>query len=160
RRMAPLTAAILALVFISSVTAQKQKASHQPGKPVIWADPGAVEGLDFAAGAGGRAHMPNPPFTFVEENLSGSNPKVRVTDANGTKWMVKFGSEVNAETFATRIAWAAGYFVEPAYFVPSGRIEKVGKLERAKSAIKSDGSFTNARFEMHHDKGVKKLDDE
>jgi hypothetical protein len=24
-----------------------------------------------------------------------------------------------AETFATRIAWAAGYFVEPNYFLPS-----------------------------------------
>src|SRR5262249_58674885 len=123
-------------------------------------DPSAVEGLDFAAGAGGRAHMPNPPFTFVEENLSGSNPKVRVTDANGTKWTAKFGSEVNAETFATRIAWAAGYFVELAYFVPSGKIEKLGHLDRAKKSVRPDGSFTDSRFELHREKGVKKLQEE
>src|SRR5262245_39709829 len=131
RKMAPLIAATLALVFITSVTAQKQKASHQPGKPVIWADPGAVERLDFASGAGGRMGSPKPPFVFVEESLNGSNPKVRVKDANGATWTAKFGSEVNAETFATRIAWAVGYFVEPAYFVPSGKIEKLGPLERA-----------------------------
>src|SRR5215813_12117771 len=160
RRMAPLTAAILALVFISSVTAQKQKAPVQRGTPVLWADPGAVERLDFVAGAGGRTNAPKPPFTFIEENLNGTNPKVRVSDANGNKWTVKFGSEVNAETFATRMAWAAGYFVEPAYFVPSGKILNVGKLERAKNSVKSDGSFADARFELRRDKGVKKLDDE
>lgn len=167
RRVSPLVAAVLAFVFISPVTAQKPnattqkpKAPVQPGKPVIWADPGVVERLDFAAGPGGRAKMPKPPFTFIEENLSGTNPKVRVSDANGNRWTAKFGTEVSAETFATRIAWAAGYFVEPAYFVPSGRIEKLGPLERAKSHIKPDGSFTGARFEAQREKGVRKLDEE
>src|SRR5262249_7712629 len=160
RRMAPLTAAILALVFISSVTAQKQKAPKPLAARVLWADPGAVERLDFVAGPGGQANTPKPPFTFIEEDLHGSNPKVRVSDANGNRWTVKFGSEVNSETFATRMAWAAGYFVEPAYFVPSGKIQNVGKLERAKNSVKSDGSFTDARFELRREKGVKKLDDE
>lgn len=160
QRTLPLIAAILALVFSASATAQKQKAPGKSGKPVIWADPGAVEQLDFTAGAGGKANTPKPPFTFIEEDLHGTNPKVRVSDANGNTWTVKFGSEVNAETFATRMAWAAGYFVEPAYFVPSGKIQNVGKLERAKSSIKSDGSFSDARFELHREKGVKKLDDE
>jgi hypothetical protein len=159
-RTAPLVAAILALVFSPAAIAQKQKAPIQRGTPVIWADPGAIERLDFVAGAGGQTNAPKPPFTFIEENLNGTNPKVRVSDANGNKWTVKFGSEVNAETFATRLAWAAGYFVEPAYFVPSGKIQNVGKLERAKNSIKSDGSFTEARFELHRDKGVKKLDEE
>ena len=160
RRMAPLTAAILALVFISSVTAQKQKAPKPPAARVLWADPGAVERLDFVGGIGGRRNAPKPPFSFVEESMSGTIPKVRISDANGALWMVKFGSEVNAETFATRIAWAAGYYVEPDYFIPSGKIEKLGPLSRAKKFIQPDGSFTAARFERHHDKGVKKLDDE
>jgi hypothetical protein len=159
-RTALLIAAILALVFSPAATAQKQKAPKKSGAPVLWADPGAVERLDFVAGAGGHANFPTPPFTFIEENLSGSNPKVRVSDAKGNRWNVKFGSEVNAETFATRMAWAAGYFVEPDYFVPSGKIQNVGKLERAKNSIKSDGSFTEARFELHREKGVKKLGDE
>jgi len=160
RKMAPLVTVIIALGFISSATAQKKKAPPQPGRPVIWVDPGAVELMDFVGGAGGRANAPKPPFTFVDENLAGSNPKVRVTDVRGTRWMVKFGSEVNAETFATRLAWAAGYFVEPDYFVPSGRIEKLGALTRAKKSVRPDGGFTAARFERHHEKGVKKLDGE
>jgi len=160
RKMAPLVAAVVALGFISSATAQKQKGPLQSGKPVIWADPGAVERLDFASGVGGRANAPRPPFTFIEESLSGSNPKVRVRDANGAEWTAKFGTEVNAETFATRIAWAVGYFVEPAYFVPSGKVEKLGALDRAKKNFGSDGSFTEARFERRREKGVKKLEDE
>jgi len=160
RKTAPLIAVTLALGFISSVTAQKQKAPIQPGKPVIWADPGAIEQLDLAAGIGGRAKAPKPPFTFIEESLAGSNPKVRVSDANGTKWTAKFGSEVNAETFATRLAWAVGYFVEPAYFVPSGKIQNLGALDRAKKSVQPDGSFVDARFEMAREKGVKKLDEE
>ena len=98
RKMAPLIAVILALGFISSATAQKQKAPIQPGKPLLWADPGAVEKLDLASGVGGRTGAPKPPFTFLQESLSGSNPKVRVKDANGVEWTAKFGTEVNAET--------------------------------------------------------------
>jgi len=171
RKMASLVAIIVALGFISSAAAQKEKASKDSkegkaakapkvGQAVIWSDPGAVERLDFVGGIGGRANAPKPPFTFLEESMSGSNPKVRVVDANGIKWVAKFGPEVNAETFATRVAWAAGYYVEPDYFLPSGKIEKVGPLTRAKKFIQQDGSFKAARFERHHDKGVKKLEDE
>ncbi|HEY8461239.1 MAG TPA: hypothetical protein VIM99_12710 [Blastocatellia bacterium] len=163
RKTAPLLAAIVALSFISSATAQKKgkdKAPLKSGKPIIWTDPGAVEQLDFVYGVGGESGAPKPPFTFIEESLSGSNPKVRVKDANGVEWTAKFGTEVNAETFATRIAWAVGYFVEPAYFVPSGKIENLGPLTRAKKSIRPDGSFVDARFERRREKGVKKLDDE
>ena len=132
----------------------------QNGQSVIWGDPGEVEKLDFTGGAGGRDKAPKPPFAFIEENLSGTNPKVRIIDATGVKWSVKFGSEVNAEVFATRIAWASGYYVEPAYFIPSGKIDDLGELTRARNYIKPDGSFTNARFERQRDKGVKKLEAE
>lgn len=153
---------IAAMAFASSTShaIQKKKGAGQAGVPVIWADPGAVENLDFANGLGGRTGAPKPPFTFIEESLSGTNPKIQVNDANGVKWVVKFGSEVNAETFAARVAWAAGYFVELNYFVPSGRIENLGNLTRAKKYFNSDGSFTDARFETRPEKGVKKLDEE
>ena len=128
-----------------------------PSRTIVWRDPGAVETLDFVGGPGGREQAPKPPFTFIEEDPSGSNPKIKVMDANGIKWSVKWGSEVNAEVFASRIAWAAGYFVEPAYFVASGKIDGVKKLDRAKKYVDSDGNFTDARFEMK-EKGMTKLD--
>jgi hypothetical protein len=152
--------AVIAFASSASQAIQKQKEAAQAGVPYIWSDPGAVEDLNFASGFGGRTGDPKPPFTFIEESLSGTNPKVRVKDANGVEWTVKFGSEVNAETFATRVAWAAGYFVEPNYFIPSGRVENLGALTRAKKYFNSDGSFAGARFEMRRDKGVKKLDEE
>jgi hypothetical protein len=134
-------------------------STTQPGMPIVWRDPGAVEKLDFVGGPGGRKRAPKPPFTFIEEDSSGTNPKIKVTDANGVKWSVKWGEEVNAEVFATRIAWAAGYFVEPSYFVASGRIDGAKKLGRAKKYVDAEGNFTDARFEMK-EKDVTKLEDE
>jgi hypothetical protein len=127
--------------------------------PAIWRDPGEVEKLDLATGPGGSEHAPKPPFKFVEEDRSGTNPKVRVVDANGARWTVKFGREVRADVFASRLAWAAGYFVEPSYFVPEGRIEGAGKLDRARRFVDKDGRFRDARFELKDD-AVKKLGDD
>jgi len=151
---------IFAIVVTTGLAFQKKEKPVQPGKPVVWQDPGEIEKLDFAGGPGGRERAPKPPFTFVEERLTGSNPKIRVTDANGVKWNVKFGSEVNAETFATRLIWASGYFVDPAYFVASGKVEQLGKLSRARKSVGSDGQFTDARFEALKEKGVRELDAE
>jgi hypothetical protein len=140
-----------------------QSAQAQTGKPVIWRDPGAVERLDLVSGAGGKQGAPKPPFTFVEESLSGTNPKVKVKDANDVQWTAKFGSEVNAETFASRLVWAAGYFVEPAYFLANGKIEAINvgsfKRIRREQLDPKTGQFFNARFERQKDKGVKKLED-
>jgi hypothetical protein len=131
-----------------------------PARKVIWHDPGAVETLNFAAGPGGVAGAPKPPFTFIEEDLGGSNPKVKVKDASGVEWTVKFGEEVKGEVFSTRMLWAVGYFAEPAYFVPTGTIAGVRDLKRAANAIEKDGAFTNARFEIKKEKGIKRLKDE
>lgn len=146
--------------FSSSVNvASPLRATAEPETvTIVWQDPGAVEELDFAAGPGGREKTPSPPFTFLEETLSGSNPKMKVKDASGATWRVKWGSEVNAEVFATRLVWAAGYFVDPSYFIASGRIDGVRGLKRAQKYVKSDGSFTDARFERNEDKGAKVLD--
>jgi hypothetical protein len=53
--------------------------------------------------------------------------------------------------FCTRLLWACGYYVEPEYFLKSGRIEGVRDLTRAKSHIADDGSFVNARFQLRSD---------
>jgi hypothetical protein len=84
---------------------------------------------------------------------------VRVKDALGRTWSAKWGDEVKAELFAGRIAWAAGYYVEPTYFVGQGKIVGATGLKRAASHVAEDGSFLGARFQLWP-KGVKLLGDE
>ena len=122
----------------------------------IWKDPGAVEKLRLDVGPGGRHQMPTPPYRFLEEHATGTQPCVSVRDANGRRWRVKWGQEVRCETFAVRIAWACGYFAEVTHFVASGTIEGAGELARAAGSLEPDGRFTDARFELD-DPAVDKL---
>ena len=128
-------------------------------RAVIWRNPGPAESIDFAAGPGGRDGAPAPPFNFVEEHGAGTFPCVSVRDARGHNWRVKWGDEVHTEVFAARFAWAAGYFVEVNYFVPSGRIEGAATLQRAREYIADDGTFQNARFELDEPGVVKHFDE-
>jgi hypothetical protein len=164
-RIAPSVIIVAAMLILSSSATEESygqkrtKSTARVGavasRPSIWHDPGAVEKLDFANGPGGFANAPKPPFTFLEEDTGGTNPKIKVKDKAGQTWGVKWGEEVHSEAFASRLAWAAGYWVEPTYFVSSGRIDGVKGLGRAKKHVASDGSFSNARFELK-EKGIKK----
>ena len=125
----------------------------------LWRDPGAVERLDFRGGPGGRGREPRPPFRFVEEHATGSNPCMSVRDAKGRVWRVKWGDEVKSETFCVRLAWAVGYHVETAYYVAEGHIDGAENLGRARTCVNEDFSFVDARFELDEE-GVRKLFDE
>lgn len=126
----------------------KAKRPLQSVQALIWRSPGDVASLDLTAGPGGIHGSPQPPFRFVEEHLDGSQPCLSVRDRRGLVWRVKWGDEVNSETLATRLAWAAGYFVEINYFVAEGRIENVSDLQRAAVCLDEHGRFRNARFEL------------
>ena len=120
------------------------RASHHR----IWRDPGAVEALSLVHGPGGAGHAPVAPFTFLEEPASGSQPCLSVRDARGRRWRIKWGHEARVETFAVRLAWACGYFAEITHFVPSGVIDGVPALGRARNCVEGeDGRFIDARFE-------------
>jgi hypothetical protein len=134
-------------------------APLQTRRTAIWRDPGAVERLDFRDGPGGQGGAPAAPFQFVEEHSAGSNPCLSVKDARGRTWRVKWGDEVRSETFAIRLAWAAGFYAESAYFLSSGKIEGVENLERAQQCVADDCSFKDARFELD-EAGVEKMFDE
>ena len=119
------------------------------GDNVLWTDPGDVTSLDFALGVGGEQLKPEPPFSFLSEDLSGSNPKVLVKDANNRTWSVKWSKEAHSDVFASRMAWACGFVVQPMYYVAHGQIRGVdGPLKRAASEIRGDGSFESARFQL------------
>jgi len=125
----------------------------------LWRDPGVVEELDMSSGPGGAAQAPKPPFQFIEEHSSGSQPCVSVRDANGRRWRVKWGQEVPCETFAVRLAWACGYFAEVTHRVAAGTIDGAGKLTRAAHCVNENGAFADARFELD-DPDVLKLFEE
>lgn len=127
--------------------------------PVLWRDPGDVAGLDLAAGPGGAAGPPSPPFRFLEEHLGGSQPCLSVIDSRGRRWRAKWGNEVHSETFAVRVAWACGYFAETTYFVAEGRIDEAHDLQRAGACLDDNCRFTSARFELD-DPAVTKLFEE
>jgi hypothetical protein len=141
----------------------RRRAAGEPAlssrRAVIWRDPGPAESLDLAAGPGGREGAPAAPFLFIEELGTGRFPCVAVRDAKHRVWRVKWGAEVHTETFAARLAWAAGYFVEVNYFVPAGRIDGALTLQRARQCIAEDGSFRDARFELDEPEVVKHFDE-
>jgi hypothetical protein len=134
---------------------RRLRASHH----VIWRDPGAVERLDLAGGPGGAAGVPVPPFQFIEEHSTGSQPCLSVGDARGRQWRIKWGDEVRAENFAVRLAWACGYFAETTYFVAEGTIAGAHDLQRARTCVDDDCRFRDARFELD-DPDVRKMFEE
>jgi hypothetical protein len=117
----------------------------QSRQSAIWRDPGDVGSRDLSKGPG---VPPSPPFTFVEEHDSGSQPCVSVRDAGGREWRVKWGDEVRTETFGTRLAWALGFFAEQTHFLASGTIAGAHDLRRAAACVGDDGGFRDARFEL------------
>jgi hypothetical protein len=118
------------------------------GRHLIWRDPGNGHSLDLRDGPGSGGGAPVPPYRYVEEHQSGSQPCVSVTDAAGRRWRIKWGPEVRSENAATRIAWACGYFTEVTYFVASGTIVGARDLQRARTRIDDAGKFIEARFEL------------
>jgi hypothetical protein len=126
----------------------KEVPAIQHGRDVLWHDPGNVERLDFRYGVGGRALVPQPPFTFVKEDLSGTTAKVVVRDAHGRNWAVRFGAKTGPDVFVSRLAWGLGYRVEPTYYVASGLIRGTHDLRRARHDIGPDGRFDGARFQL------------
>ena len=115
---------------------------------VLWQQPGNITLGDWIWGPGGEARAPIPPFAFVEEDFKGTNPKIKVRDAKGDHWTVKFGGENHGDVFASRLLYALGYVTEPNYFVASGVVTGAHNLRRAKPFLGKDGAFTYARFKL------------
>jgi hypothetical protein len=156
--------ALLRLLWLALGAYRIRRAGPRPlvsPEHHIWRDPGDVTALDLGDGPGGAGGAPGPPFTFLEEHTTGSQPCVSVRDARGRRWRVKWGNEVQAENFAVRLVWACGYFAETTYYVASGAIDSVSLdgLQRARSCIADDGMFREARFELD-DPAVHKLFEE
>ncbi|HYX27278.1 MAG TPA: hypothetical protein VE863_01830 [Pyrinomonadaceae bacterium] len=150
------TFAIIATIAFGLVTAiQAQKgggAKLKEPKPipsdahaVLWQEPTDISSRDLFLGSGGESMKPDlSNVVFVRDESRSFSKKYRVKDGAGNEWVVKIGPEAQPETAATRLVWAAGYYVDVTYLVPHVHIE--GK-----------GDFDNVRFEARtHD--IKRLD--
>jgi hypothetical protein len=122
---------------------------------VLWKDPGPIGSRDLFWGMGSKERAPQGPFTFVEEDGGGTQPKIIVTDARGVTWEVKFGEEPKAEIAANRLMWATGFGVEEMYYVPTGVIQGAKGAGRAGGHIAAEGNFATARFRRRNPESVR-----
>jgi len=160
RKVAQTSIVYLALAlmgFASVIPARALDKKDKPaGTPVIWEDRGSPAGKDLYYGRGSEERSPKAPFTFIEEDSSGSNPKFDVTDVNGIKWKVKLGSEAQPETAVSRLLWSVGYFTDEDYYLSEFSVIGLKKLNRGQHYIHK-GTVTGGRFKRSN-KGEKTLD--
>jgi len=130
-------------------TAKHVKEAEESSAPaVLWREPADIATRDLYYGPGGMEHAPrSTTFTFVKEDLDGTNPKFVVRDTDGVKWKIKLGAEAKPETAATRFVWAVGYFADEDYFAPQVRVlELPAHLHRGGKLVAPDGSMRNVRL--------------
>jgi hypothetical protein len=60
---------------------------------------------------------------------------------------VKLGHEVKSETAATRLVWAAGYFVDEDYYRPQIQVQGMKRLSRGQEYVSGNGLVREARLE-------------
>lgn len=139
---------VLLAGFSSLAYGQKKKGELLPvGKPVTWRDPGDIAARDLRFGPGSSELAPLAPFTFVAEIKTGVSPKFKVKDARGVNWSVKMGEEAQAETVATRLVWAMGYFADEAYYFDRIEIPNLPRLSRGQNFVEGRNIVRGARFE-------------
>ncbi len=157
---------ILAAVVLSVPSAGAPKANSKTragkeeitaaGPAMLWRNPTDISSRNLFWGPGGEKDQPHGPYTFVKEDLDGTNPKFVVTDGDGVKWKVKLGEEARPETVASRLVWAVGYFTNEDYFLPDIQVAQLPHLHRGQSQVGARGSFRNVRLKRYL-KGEKKL---
>ncbi len=117
---------------------------------VLWRNPVDIASRNLFYGSGGSADVPLGPFVFLDEDLSGTNPKFHVRDRRGIKWQVKLGLEARPETAASRLIWAVGYQTDEYYFMPEIHVENLPvHWHRRKSPAAPGGTIRNVRLKRH-----------
>jgi hypothetical protein len=142
-----LLTAVLSLPVTAVKKREKPRDDPGSGTPVLWRNPTDIASRDLFYGPGGAEDQPRGTFTFVKEDLDGTNPKFVVRDQDGVKWKVKLGLEARPETVASRIVWAAGYYTNEDYFVPDLQVQGMpARLHRGWKLVEPDGSVHNVRL--------------
>ncbi|HEX5285140.1 MAG TPA: hypothetical protein VFW30_13540 [Bryocella sp.] len=138
----------------SSSTGKDKKSRKDDHKPIaaaeahnaiLWQNPGDIASKNLLYGLGGDDGQPKPPFTFLDEDKNGSNPKFDVRDASGTKWRAKLGPEARPEVTASRLLWAIGYFTDVDYVLPNASVSGL-HMHRGHSYITNGDQVSDVRF--------------
>jgi hypothetical protein len=148
-----------ALLLPQTAIAQKRYIATGVGgeitRPVLselWREPKDIAAENLLYGTGGKEHEPKGPFTFLKEDLEGSNPKFDIRDENGVKWKLKLGAEARPETVASRFVWAMGYHTDEDYFVPELTVGGLpAHVHRGQKLIGPDGVMHHARLKREGD---------
>jgi len=135
----------------SAAQAGKRKAASKIGEEItqrgtieLWHAPNDISGRDLLYGPGGKDYAPHSTYTFVKEDLNGSNPKFHVRDENGIKWRVKLGAEARPEPSAARLLWAIGYSTNEFYFLPELTVKGLPThLRRGQNLVGPGGTLRN-----------------
>lgn len=124
----------------------------------LWHNPVDIASRNLYYGPGGKEHAPQATFTFLKEDMNGTNPKFDVRDEDGVKWRVKLGVEARPETVASRFVWAVGYYANEDYFLADMRVEDMPRLRRGQNLVSPNGSVHNVRLKRY-EKDEKKVGD-
>ena len=154
-----LAIAVLAIPGANEIAKSVKSGVAELGHGVrvtLWRDPSDIASRNLFYGSGGEKHQPRGPFTFVAEDMEGSNPKFDVHDADGVKWKVKLGAEARPEVAASRLVWAAGYLTQEDYFLADLQVQGLPHLHRGQNLVGPDGTLHNVRLKRSM-KGEEKL---
>ncbi len=141
----------------AKIKARSAEAAELPA--VLMEDRGDPASLNLFYGVGSKEEAPDPEmsYKFIAEDLKQTSPKFDVEDAQGVRWRVKLGSEARAETAATRLVWALGYFVDEDYYIDTLKVKDLPKLKRGEKYAPGDGTVRGVRLERKDKKDVKEL---
>ena len=146
--VAAATVSLLTVAAAKKPTNLVEFAERTPG--LLWQNPADIESRDLYYGPGSREHEPHGTFTFLQEDLDGTHPKIIVRDQHGVRWTAKLGSEAAPETAASRLVWAAGYFASEDYFARDLKVDGLpAHLHRGGKWISPGGMVRNARLKRH-----------
>src|SRR5579864_1401157 len=133
------------VIWVLAILGASHAAIAQAPRPtkaqgaVLWKDPGKIQSLDLLYGPGGKKHQPEPPVTFLKEDMKGTSPKFDVRDQEGKKWRAKLGPEARPETVASRLLWAMGYGANENYFFSELKVEGLpAQLQRGRHFVSGD----------------------
>lgn len=138
----------LSVVLVADGLCDAQSvAAVGPAVGKLWQEPFDIQSRNLFYGPGGRDGQPVGRLTYVEEDMSDSKPKFVVRDERGVMWKIKLGSEAQPEVAASRLMWAAGYFVDENYFRTSVTVDGLPRLRRGQRYVSDDRVVRDVRIE-------------